>query len=119
MSKNYEAWTKDELITYIVELEARMEHQEDDFFVEFPWAGNLGQWYWNYKNNIVTFNDKKTLQLGYDPAVVGNVGFEFFTSKLHPKDYDRVMDNMRKHLLGETDAYEVEYRIQHKDGHYL
>ncbi|WP_247643790.1 sensor domain-containing diguanylate cyclase [Acholeplasma laidlawii] len=47
------------------------------------------------------------------------MGFEFFTSKLHPDDYDRVMDNMRQHLTGKTDAYEVEYRIMHREGYYL
>jgi len=26
---------------------------------------------------------------------------------------------MRKHLSGQTDAYEVEYRIKHKEGHYI
>ena len=43
------------------------------------------------------------------------IGFQF-TSKLHPEDYEIVMDNMRQHLLGKTDAYEIEYRIETKDG---
>jgi diguanylate cyclase len=29
------------------------------------------------------------------------------------------MDNMRNHISGKAIAYEVEYRIQHKNGHYL
>jgi len=119
MPKNYKAWTKERLIRHINDLEERIQKQDHDFLVEFPWAGNLGQWFWDYEVNTVTFNDKKVSQLGYDPIVVGDVGFEFFTNKLHPDDYEYVMENMRKHLRGESDAYEVEYRIRHKDGHYL
>jgi PAS fold. len=29
------------------------------------------------------------------------------------------MDNMKRHLLGESPAYEVEHRIQTKEGNYI
>jgi len=122
MDHRYESWTKDQLIKHILELDALKEDlnkHNETFLVEFPWAGNLGQWQWFYDTNKVIFNDKKVAQLGYNPAVVGEVGFEFFTEKLHPDDYEHVMQNMRDHLANITPAYEVEYRILHKDGHYL
>jgi diguanylate cyclase (GGDEF)-like protein/PAS domain S-box-containing protein len=119
MKKVYKDWTKEELIKEIKTLKSHLKVEESRFLVEFPWAGNLGQWFWNYERNDVRFNDKKVKQLGYDPKKIGKIGFEFFTEKLHPEDYDRVMDNMQAHLKGQTDAYEVEYRIQHKNGHYL
>lgn len=122
MDHRYESWTKDQLIKHILELDALKEDlnkHNETFLVEFPWAGNLGQWQWFYDTNKVIFNDKKISQLGYTPAVVGEVGFKFFTEKLHPDDYEHVMQNMRDHLANITPAYEVEYRILHKDGHYL
>lgn len=107
----------------IVELEKQLteilKSKEKEFLVNFPWAGNLGQWYWIYTTNKVSFNDKKVTTLGYKAHEIGEIGFEFFTSKLHPDDYDMVMSNMKDHLMCLTDAYEVEYRIKHKDGHYL
>lgn len=123
MSKDYQKLTKAELIQEIKELKMQLEEEimynNEEFLVQFPWAGNLGQWKWFYDENKVIFNEKKVTQLGYDPKVIGEVGFQFFTEKLHPNDYEGVMDNMRNHLMGKTDAYEVEYRIQHKDGHYI
>lgn len=123
MKKVYDKWSKDELTSYIVKLESDLEKnldkENEEFLIEFPWAGNLGQWHWNYEKNKVIFNDKKVAQLGYDPNLIGDIGFQFFTNKIHPDDYERVMQNMRDHLTGKTNAYEVEYRIQHKDGHYI
>lgn len=123
MKKTYDKWSKDELISYIEKLESDLEKNLDKeneaFLIEFPWAGNLGQWHWNYEKNKVIFNDKKVAQLGYDPNTIGDVGFQFFTNKIHPDDYEKVMQNMRDHLTGKINAYEVEYRIEHKDGHYL
>ncbi len=122
MKNSYEELTKSQLIKRIQQLENKNEFSENEnsaYNVDFPWAGNLGQWIWYYDRNIVHFNDKKVSQLGYDPQVIGEVSFQFFTDKLHPDDYESVMQNMRDHLMSKTSAYEVEYRILHKDGHYL
>lgn len=123
MSNNYQNLEKEELIKEIEDLKAQLEEEikynNEEFLIQFPWAGNLGQWKWSISDNHVVFNEKKVTQIGYNPKVIGQVGFEFFTNKLHPDDYENVMDNMRRHMSGKTEAYEVEYRIQHKDGHYL
>ena len=123
MSNNYENLSKKELIEEIKNLESKMDDilskKNNSNFIEFEWAGNLGEWHWYCEENKVIFNEKKVEAIGYDPKKVGKVGFQFFTEKLHPDDYERVMDNMSNHLSGKTEAYEVEYRIQHKDGHYI
>lgn len=87
--------------------------------LNFPWVGNLGHWCWLLGENKVYCNEGKIKAIGYTRAELGGeIGYQFFTDKLHPKDYDRVMENMRRHLLGESSVYEVEYRIQAKDGSY-
>lgn len=117
----YSNVSKKDLIERIEELEYLLnvlkEEKDQEELLKFPWLGNLGHWYWNVKTNKVVCNDKKVLTLNYTKdEIPQNMGFEFFTSKLHPEDYEIVMDNMRQHLYGITDAYEVEYRIQAKDG---
>lgn len=124
MSKeNYEELTKDELITRLKASDALIEQVQKtvdkEELTRFPWVGNLGQWNWILPNNTLVFNEKKATNLDYrKEEIPKEIGFEFFTNKLHPDDYDQVMNNMHQHLIGETQAYETEYRIKKKDGSY-
>lgn len=121
---NWWEMSKGELITHIRSLEAqnRILHSELNIkeLHTMPWAGNLGQWQWLPQINKVYFNGKKVEALGYAlDEIPQEIGFQFFTDKLHPEDYDYVMDNMRDHMTGKTEAYEVEYRIKAKNGEYM
>lgn len=120
---DYSHLTKTELIEKVYELELLNKQllieKEQEATLDFCWTGNLGHWYWNVKTNNVTFNPLKITTLGYTEDEVSEVvGFEFFTSKLHPEDYPKAMASMRNHLLGKADVYELEYRIKAKDGSY-
>lgn len=119
MNSKYKNWKTEDYIAYIEKLEEKIKSKDQEQIINFKWAGNLGQWTWFYKENRVIFNDLKVQSLGYEPENIGEVGFQFFTNKLHPDDYEKVMNDMKQHLIGKTDAYEVEYRIRHRDGHYL
>ncbi|HCE56740.1 MAG TPA: hypothetical protein DER09_02815 [Prolixibacteraceae bacterium] len=113
--------SKQELIERIMDLETQLRRSNEELAyheqAHFEWSGNLGKWQWNVKENKVQFNVKKVQALGYNlQDIPGEIGFEFFTSKIHPDDYEMVMQNMRDHLYGVSGAYECEYRIQGKDG---
>lgn len=113
--------SKQELIEKIENLEKQLRRSNEELAyheqAHFEWSGNLGKWQWNVKENKVQFNIKKVQALGYNlQDIPGEIGFEFFTSKIHPDDYEMVMQNMRDHLYGVSGAYECEYRIQGKDG---
>lgn len=125
MEKNEgENFLTQKYLNRIEELEnvlSQMRKRENETeILSLPWVGNLGQWYWMVESNQVEFNEKKITNLGYETSdLPEKVGFDFFTSKLHPDDYKRVMDNMRKHLMNLSEAYEVEYRIKAKNGEYV
>ncbi|PKK93109.1 MAG: hypothetical protein CVV61_06325 [Tenericutes bacterium HGW-Tenericutes-6] len=96
-----------------------LKDQMEDVKLSYNWAGSLGHWYWDYQTNKVTYNPLKVTALGYELSEIKEeVNYQFFTEKLHPEDYDMVMDNMLMHLKGLTPAYEVEYRIRTKSGEY-
>jgi diguanylate cyclase (GGDEF)-like protein/PAS domain S-box-containing protein len=100
-------------------IELFTNEKNESELLSFPWVGNLGQWYWLVATNQVYFNEKKVSNLGYESNEIPPfVDFQFFTEKLYKDDYERVMTNMRNHLSGKTESYEVEYRIRAKDNTY-
>ncbi len=120
---DYSNFSREQLIDRVEELEALtrelLKEKEQEARLEYAWTGNLGHWYWNIKTNEVTFNPLKVTTLGYDKSEIPEkVTYQFFTNKLHPEDYAKIMDAMRNHLNGSANVYEVEYRIQTKDGKY-
>lgn len=122
-ASKYKDLSKTQLIDYIKEIQevvSNMKKEKNDLeLLKFPWIGNLGNWNWMVKSNKIIFNEKKATNLGYDSKEIPeDVGFEFFTTKLHPDDHKRVMVNMRDHLMQLSDAFEVEYRIRKKNGDY-
>lgn len=120
---DYSNFSREQLIDRVEELEALtrelLKEKEQEARLEYAWTGNLGHWYWNIKTNEVTFSPLKVTTLGYDKSEIPEkVTYQFFTNKLHPEDYAKIMDAMRNHLNGSANVYEVEYRIQTKDGKY-
>ena len=118
---DYKDWSSNDFISRIGELEMVIEEikkEKDQYeLLNFAWTNNLGHWYWVIPANHVHFNPLKVTSLGYTEAEIPEtVDFQFFTSKLHPDDFGRVMKVMEDHLSGKLPAYEVEYRIQTKEG---
>lgn len=105
-------------IAYLKRLNKELsEHIFYDDVTQFPWLGNLGHWFWDLAQNVVTFNPLKCEAIGYKrQELPDQIGFEFFTEKLHPEDYQRTMDAMLAHMKGESPVWEVKYRIKAKDG---
>ena len=79
-------------------------------------AGNLSWWEMELPPGNVWFDDRKAGMLGYSPDEFEN--YEDFMALVHPDDYERTMQAMRAHINGETELYEVAYRIQNKSGQY-
>lgn len=121
MTEEYDSYTKEELIKELdsykrLHKELLRTFQEMER-LEYGWTGHLGQWFWDFGINEVTFNPLKASAIGYMPEdVPERTPFQFFTDKIHPDDYEYVMDQMRKHLSGAIPIWEVKYRIQAKDG---
>ncbi|MEI6289402.1 MAG: sensor domain-containing diguanylate cyclase [Chloroflexota bacterium] len=113
--------SREELIAKIHQLETQISSFGVDNvsqeFLKFSWIANLGNWTFDVKNNIVNCNEEKFITLGFTPGEIpSKIGHEFFNEKLHPADHAPVMASMRKLIDGETQAYEVTYRIKTKSG---
>jgi PAS domain S-box-containing protein len=55
--------------------------------------------------------------LGFEEHEITD-NFEEWRKRIHPDDSDRALEAGRAYINGETDTYEIEYRLRHKDGTY-
>lgn len=103
-----------EIYTLSKELIAEKERETR---LDYAWAGNLGRWYLNFTTSHVVFNPLKIQAIGYTrDELPDSVHYNFFTDKVHPDDYEPMMQAMRDALTGKSPVYECEYRILAKDG---
>lgn len=93
--------------------------QQKNESLSFGWAGNLGQWYMDVPTGNAFFNKAKIEALGYSmDEIPTDVHYSFFTDKIHPEDHELAMQSMLHAFKDSENIYEIEYRIQHKDGSY-
>ena len=78
-------------------------------------AANLGLWDWDLLTNDVYFSPEWKRQLGYDESEVLNEYSEW-KSRLHPDDVEATMAAVQGFLTERRSAYDIEFRLQHKDG---
>ncbi len=77
---------------------------------------NAGTWVWEVSTNSVQFDRRAADLLAQDPALPLNSSFDTLTGLLHPEDFSRMNHLLQKHLRGESDYYECEFRIVLPDG---
>lgn len=120
---DYRRYSKEQLIQMTEKLKSLscqlLDDKAHNTQLDFSWTCNLGFWYWNVQTKALIFNPLKATNLGYTKEEIPkNSTHLFFTDLLHPDDYPNVMEAMRNHLNGKASAYDVEYRIQTKNGDY-
>ena len=79
-------------------------------------GANDGLWDWNLETDEVYYSPRWKSMLGYAEDELAN-HLDTWISLVHPDDRDRVLRTIDDHLSGNADSFEVEMRMQHKDGH--
>jgi diguanylate cyclase (GGDEF)-like protein/PAS domain S-box-containing protein len=80
-------------------------------------GANDGLWDWDLQNNRFFSSPRWQSMLGYAEGEISDSPDEWF-SRVHPEDREQVRLQLSHHLLGLTDHFESEHRMQHKDGRY-
>jgi PAS domain S-box-containing protein len=80
-------------------------------------GANLGLWDWDIKSNIAYFSPEWKLQLGYRDEEISN-SFEEWKRRIHPDDRERATSTIDKFILNPWPNFEMDVRLQHKDGSY-
>ncbi len=78
---------------------------------------DAGIWDWDLKTNEVYFSPRWKSMLGYKDDEIANSYYEW-ENRLHPADRERALMTIRDYLEGKSTDYELEHRLQHKDGTY-
>jgi PAS domain S-box-containing protein len=82
-------------------------------------AGGLeGVWDWNLETNAVVYSSRWKSMLGYsDDEIEPHVSA--WERLVHPDDRSRADRAHESVAAGERATYEAEFRLRHKDGHYV
>ncbi|MBD1813820.1 PAS domain S-box protein [Microcoleus vaginatus DQ-U2] len=80
-------------------------------------GSSLGLWDWNIATGETYFDFYWKSMLGYAETEIEN-NVKGWESLLHPEDRTKVMECLNSYLEGETDIYEVEFRMLNKAGNW-
>lgn len=96
--------------------EAALQVSEERWQLAMAGA-NDGIWDWDLQEGTVFRSDRWSAIRGFAAGELSN-SIEEWSSRIHPEDYERVMAAMAKHFAGQTEFFEMEYRVRCKDGSY-
>ncbi|HNB44601.1 MAG TPA: PAS domain S-box protein [Burkholderiaceae bacterium] len=78
----------------------------------------LGLWDWDIPSGRVTFNDRWAEMLGLRLDELAP-DYSSWEQRIHPDDRSATLEAVRRHLRGELPTYSSEYRLRHRDGHWI
>jgi PAS domain S-box-containing protein len=81
-------------------------------------ASGLGFWDWDIPSGHVLFGNRVLAMLSYAPEEIVSdaIGWE---QLVHHDDKAAVLELRQNHLDGDSVMFEAEYRLRHKDGHWV
>ena len=82
-------------------------------------AAQIGTWDWNVQTGEVIFNNRWFEIIGYSPEELAPEGIQTSINLAHPDDFKESRAIAEKHFNGESPYYEIEYRMKHKNGHWV
>jgi PAS domain S-box-containing protein len=96
--------------------EAALRENEERLKLAFAGAQE-GVWDWNLETNAVVYSSRWKEMLGYaDHEIEPHVGA--WERLLHPDDREKAQ-RLNESIKAGADTYEGEFRLLHKDGHYV
>ncbi|MBI9100500.1 MAG: PAS domain S-box protein, partial [Spirochaetaceae bacterium] len=81
-------------------------------------GSNDAPWDWDFANEKIYYAPQWWRQIGYEPNELP-ADDQLWQRLLHPDDAEKVQSLMEQATAEEINSYELEMRLQHKDGHYV
>jgi len=80
---------------------------------------NVGLWDWKVQTGETYFNERWARIVGYTLEELAPVSIQTWMGLCHPEDLERSAALLEKHFAGETELYECEARMRHKNGSWV
>lgn len=97
--------------------ETKRQLAEERWRLEAIIAGtNVGTWEWNVLTGETRFNRRWAQIVGYSLEELEPVSIRTWEGLVHPDDAPRSAEALRRHFAGESEFYECECRMRHRDG---
>ncbi len=81
-------------------------------------GSNDAPWDWEFANKKIYYSPQWWAQIGYKPDEL-NVTDQLWHELMHPEDRGSADAVLDKALKSDLESYQIEFRLQHKDGHYV
>src|SRR5690606_11695683 len=81
-------------------------------------GGEFGTWDWDLPSGKVVVSERWASMLGYRPADF-EVSAEAWQQRAHPGDWPAADAALKAQRRGDAPFYECEYRMRHRDGHWV
>uniref|UniRef100_UPI003217E0B4 PAS domain S-box protein n=1 Tax=uncultured Draconibacterium sp. TaxID=1573823 RepID=UPI003217E0B4 len=100
-------------------LEAKAKAEESTERFELAMQVTLdGPYDWNLVTNEIYFSDRWKEILGYKPDELPN-DFSVWEKLTDPDGVQKSWNVLKRHIAGELDRFEMEFRMKHKKGHWV
>lgn len=103
-------------ITELKRAHAELQHTETRLALIIDEV-NAGYWDWDLVSQTLFLSPEWKRQIGFDDHELLN-RWEEWESRLHPDDRALVLASTEDYLSGHLSAYELEFRLRHKNGSY-
>ncbi|WP_292065288.1 PAS domain S-box protein [Mesorhizobium sp.] len=111
------------LVSQIEDIDARKQAEARIAEAETRWnfaltSAGQGVWSLDMRKGGTTYSETWVRMLGYDDGELDGDP-DLWLTMIHPDDRGRVAEADRVHLADETPFFEAEFRMRHKDGHWV
>ncbi|MBN9669350.1 diguanylate cyclase [Labrenzia aggregata] len=110
------------LLSYLL-LERYLAHkrllQAEQRQREILFGTNVGTWEWNVQTGEAVFNQKWAEMLGFSLGELEPTSVETWHDRAHPDDLKQSREKLEEVFSGETDHYDCEVRMRHKNGKWV
>lgn len=80
-------------------------------------GAQVGTWQWDIQTGEVIFDENWAAIVGYTLDELKPLSIQTWESLTMPEDLLRAQQSLERHFSGELSYYDIELRMQHKEGH--